>query len=85
MSATSPAPDQFPEEHSLGDLYDYVLPPRSSPSRSKQRRSRAKVRTPWRPRVTDDWPERVPVTSAEVDIIEAHFAEFFEELFGRKT
>lgn len=69
----------------MGDLYDYALPTRLQPSRSKRRRSRAKPRPTWRPRITDDWPDRIPVTSAEVDIIEAHFADFLDELFGRKT
>ena len=32
--------------------------------------------------VTDDWPERVPVTQAEVDVFEAWFGDLFEELFG---
>ncbi len=32
--------------------------------------------------VTDDWPERVPITSAEVDVFEAWFGDVFDELFG---
>lgn len=32
--------------------------------------------------VTDDWPERVPVTDAEVDVFEAWFGDLFDELFG---
>ena len=32
--------------------------------------------------VTDDWPERVPVTSGEVDVFEAWFGDVFDELFG---
>jgi len=32
--------------------------------------------------VTDDWPERVPVTSGEVDVFEAWFGDIFDELFG---
>ena len=32
--------------------------------------------------VTDDWPERIPVTSAEVDVFEAWFGDVFDELFG---
>jgi hypothetical protein len=27
--------------------------------------------------VTDDWPEEVPVTEAEVDVFEAWFADLF--------
>ncbi len=32
--------------------------------------------------VTDDWPDRVPVTDAEVDVFEAWFGDLFDELFG---
>ena len=32
--------------------------------------------------VTDDWPERVPVTAREVDMFEAWFGDLFDELFG---
>jgi hypothetical protein len=32
--------------------------------------------------VTDDWPERVPVTDAEVAVFEAWFGDLFDELFG---
>jgi hypothetical protein len=32
--------------------------------------------------VTDDWPERVPVTEAEVDVFEQWLADLFDELFG---
>jgi len=32
--------------------------------------------------VTDDWPERLPVTQAEVDVFEAWFGDLFNELFG---
>ena len=33
-------------------------------------------------RVVDDWPARVPVTEAEVDVFEAWFDDLFDELFG---
>lgn len=36
--------------------------------------------TGWR--VTDDWPERVPVTPEEVDVFEAWFGDILDELFG---
>ncbi len=32
--------------------------------------------------VTDDWPERVPTTEAEVEVFERWFADLFDELFG---
>jgi hypothetical protein len=32
--------------------------------------------------VTDDWPEHIPITEAEVDVFEAWFGDLFDELFG---
>jgi len=32
--------------------------------------------------VTDDWPESVPVTEAEVELYERWFGDLFDELFG---
>ena len=44
----------------------------------KRRRRRAD--TPIK--VTDDWPEVVPVTDHEARVIEAFFADVLDELFG---
>lgn len=33
-------------------------------------------------RVSDDWPETVPVTDAEIAVFEAWFGDLFDELFG---
>ena len=32
--------------------------------------------------VTDDWPERVQVTEAEVEVFERWFGDLFDELLG---
>lgn len=32
--------------------------------------------------VTDDWPEVLPISEAELRVIEAHFAEVLDDLFG---
>jgi hypothetical protein len=32
--------------------------------------------------VTDDWPEHIPDTEAEVDVFEAWVGDLFDELFG---
>jgi hypothetical protein len=32
--------------------------------------------------VTDDWPDPVPVTEAEIDVFEQWFGDLFDELFG---
>jgi hypothetical protein len=34
--------------------------------------------------VTDDWPEVLPVSDAEVRIIEAHLGHVLDDLFGRR-
>lgn len=55
------------------DLFDYLFPapPPAAPARSE---------TPMR--VTDDWPEFVPISDIEVRTIEAFFADVLDELFG---
>lgn len=32
--------------------------------------------------VTDDWPDHVPITDAELNVFEAWFGDVFDELFG---
>ena len=32
--------------------------------------------------VTDDWPDPVPVTEAEIEVFERWFGDLFDELFG---
>jgi hypothetical protein len=32
--------------------------------------------------VTDDWPDPVPITAAELDVFETWFGDLFDELFG---
>jgi hypothetical protein len=57
------------------DLYDYARAPVRSARRCANRN-----RLTWT--VTDDWPDDVPVTDAEIAVFEAWFGEFFDELFG---
>lgn len=57
------------------DLYDHARP--IDPTGKRTRRSEDE-----RVRVTDDWPEVVPVTEAEVRIVEAYFGDILDELFG---
>lgn len=58
------------------DLYDYSRLPAPKP----RGRPVADDLSDWR--VTDDWPEDVPVTPEEVDVFEAWFGDILEELFG---
>ncbi|WP_428481218.1 hypothetical protein [Pyruvatibacter mobilis] len=55
------------------DLHDYLLP--VTPS-GKRRRAPEPIT------ITDDWPEVVPITEAEVRIVEAYFGDVLDELFG---
>lgn len=64
-----------PADTSLDDLYDYARSP-ARPSHRRAKRDRTTLT------VTDDWPEDVPVTDAEIAVFEAWFGELFDELFG---
>ena len=57
------------------NLYDYARAP-VHPGRRRAKRDRMT----WS--VTDDWPEDVPVTEAEIDVFEAWFGDLFDDLFG---
>jgi hypothetical protein len=59
------------------DLYDYLRPA----SRRRGRPAR-KTRSEWI--VTDDWPDEVPITEAEIEVFEAWFGELFDELFSTR-
>lgn len=57
------------------DLYDYA-------AQAAERAARPARADPDPITVTDDWPDVVPITDAEVCIIEAHFGDVLDELFG---
>jgi hypothetical protein len=59
------------------DLYGYLRPP----VRRKGRPAR-KDRSGWT--VTDNWPEEVPITEAEIEVFEAWFGDLFDELFSTR-
>ena len=64
------------------DLYDYVPPERRSPrpaTRSADFADRELVI-----RVQDDWPEIVPITEAELRVVEGHLGHVLDALFGPK-
>jgi len=56
------------------DLYDYVDDPPS--------RIRGPNGDPSPRHITDDWPEDVPVTEAEIDVFERYFGNVLDRLFG---
>ena len=59
-------------------LYDYAY------RLTRRRRRSAKVE-PVEWVVTDDWPEEVPVTEAEIEVFEAWFGDLFDELFSTRN
>jgi hypothetical protein len=63
------APGALPD-----DLYSYLSPP------PRIGRPVKHDLTDWT--VTDDWPEAIPITEAELDVFEAWFGDLFDELFG---
>ena len=65
------------------DLFDYVRPCASRPSR-KQSASRPMPEAPMTWTVKDDWPAEVPVTEAEIEVFEAWFGDLFDELLSTR-
>lgn len=65
--------------YSPDDLLDYARLPLGSAWPRAGRPGKDDLST-WT--VTDDWPERVPVTTMEADVFEAWFGDLFDELFG---
>lgn len=62
------------------NLYDYILPSSDSSCHA------SKVDDgllDWI--VTDDWPEHIPVSLAEVELFERWFGDVFDEFFGTKS
>jgi hypothetical protein len=59
------------------DLYDFARPP-------ARRAGRPAPEDPSTWTVTDDWPEDVPVTEAEIEVFEAWFGDLFDELFSTR-
>ena len=71
----------MPADVPLDDLYDYSPASARHGSARPGRRQAKRYRMIWT--VTDDWPEDVPVTEAEIDVFEAWFGDLFDELFGK--
>lgn len=60
------------------DLLDYAHPP-------APRARRPPLRLEGAIKVTDDWPEIVPIKDSELRVMESHFAEELDELFGPRA
>ena len=59
------------------DLYDHLRPPAR-----RRGRPAKKKRSDWT--VTDDWPQEVPITEAEIEVFEAWFGDLFDALFSTR-
>jgi hypothetical protein len=59
------------------DLYDYTRPRVARPGQPTPDDT-----TTWT--VTDDWPEDVPITEAEIEVFEAWFSDLFDELVSTR-
>ena len=63
------------------DLHDYASAAARRPARALRRAAKLEPAT-WT--VTDDWPDEVPVTEAEIEVFEAWFGDLFDELFATR-
>jgi len=66
-----------PEDGLPDDLYDYARPPTRRAGRPAPEDTTTRT-------VTDDWPEEVPITEAEIEVFEAWFGDLFDELFSTR-
>ena len=68
------------------DLYDYMddttVHPRAPETTAKTAPPQRSLQG-WT--VSDDWPERVPVTDAEIDLFEVWFGDILDEIFGKSV
>ncbi|CAM5491094.1 hypothetical protein ACFSUK_26970 [Sphingobium scionense] len=57
----------------IGDLHDYVKAP---PQRAYVGKTDTEIA------VSDDWPDQVPISDAELRVIEGHLRSELDKLFG---
>ncbi|MBI2740691.1 MAG: hypothetical protein HYX38_29630 [Rhodospirillales bacterium] len=75
---------QFSASQGDADLYDYVRPVRLAVPELRSR-ARKGVEQQASRKVSDDWPDHVPVAEAELDLFEVHFGQILDELLGSKN
>ena len=61
------------------DLTDYLLPSRERVAVARGSRSERSLR------VTDDWPDIVPINEQELRIIEGHLGDVLDKLLGPRS
>jgi len=74
-------PRQSIPEPLPNDLFDYTDDPTPD---ARKRAGDAPFLGPdgHKMRITDDWPEDIPVTEAEIDVFERWFSDVFDELLN---
>lgn len=70
-----PVPETLPD-----NLFDYADDP--TPDGRERRRSPLRIVDVDSLPVFDDWPEKVPITEAELEIFERYFGDVLDRLFG---
>jgi hypothetical protein len=74
---------QFPLPGDTFDLFDYARVPVGSRRRRRSKRlASGGPREEWTPVITDDWPERIHVSDAELDLFEAQFGDLVDDLLS---
>lgn len=62
------------------DPYDYARQMGAgSIERGVLRHTNVKARL-WKPKISDDWPDKIPISEAELDLFEAHFGDVLDGL-----
>lgn len=79
MAKANP-PRSSPRDADVSNLYDWV-PTAATPTRRKEATRKVRARIT----VTDDWPDIVPLTEAELRVIEGHFGDLLDKLFGPRA
>lgn len=74
-ASTTAGPKSLPD-----DLFDYADVP--APDGPERRRSPLRIVDVETLPVIDDWPEKVPITEAEIEIFERYFGDVLDRLFG---
>lgn len=73
----------FPLPDDIFDLFDYARVPVASCRRRRSRRLEPDSPSEqWTPVITDDWPEHIRVSDAEIDVFEAQFGDLLDDLFN---
>lgn len=74
-----------PDQRNVIDFFDWVEAPKPRSAEPVRRAAFRKSVSPCGRRITDDWPDSIPVTEAELDLFEVHFGALLDELLGSKN